>query len=445
MSLPNVALIGRTNVGKSTLFNKLTESQEAIVSPVSGTTRDRKIATVNWRDFKFNLIDTGGANIDLNDPLNKEVLKQVDQAAAMSQVIIFVVDGRQGLQPADQKILTKLRKFNTPIILAVNKIDNPRLRNIQADFANLGLEKVQLISSANGSGTGDLLDIIGELLPKGFKEKIPEKFIKVALVGQTNVGKSTLINSLLGEERLIVSNQPHTTRDTQDIFINYQGRTLQLIDTAGLRKKKSKQDQIERLSVEQSLEAIDRADVTLFMIDVTDFNNTQNKRIAQIIKEKHTGLIVVANKWDLIKTKSSQTTYDFERFFHQVFPHLSWAPIIFISALEKQRLTKTLDLVLQIYQERFRMVSDNALSKFLHQLVSLQKPKRGSIGRGILPTKVTQPYIKTFKQDGVNPPKFVLKLNQKAKLSVQYINFIENQLRKKFGFQGTAIQIDYRS
>jgi len=438
--LPKIALIGRANVGKSTLFNTLGEQKKALVSNVAGTTRDRNYTVINWRGFAFELIDTGGIDIVHPRDIEKDIIKQTDFAQQEADLILFLVDLKDGLMPQDKEVAQMIKKSQKPVILVANKADSIKLRNAVAEFYKLNLGEPLPVSAVNGSGTGDLLDeVIKKIKTKKIttadtRQLIPD--IRIAIIGKPNTGKSTLVNSILGEERVITSPTPYTTRDAQDIVLIYKEQPYILIDTAGIRKKAKIKNKLEKISVNQALASLTLADVTLLLTDVSEPLSQQDKTLADEIGKSHSSIIIVANKWDLVSGKNSQTINKFVDYYRAFFPFLKFAPIIFISALEKQRVKKVLDLAKEIYMERYREITENALDKFFKKIIKLQPPTRG---RGAAPPRLYQ-----LKQLGVAPPKFEIIKDYKSYLHESYVRYIEKRLREKFNFLGAPIVISIR-
>lgn len=447
----SVILFGRTNVGKSTLFNTLIERNQAIVSPSAGTTRDSNYARVSWRDLNFELVDTAGIieeklikkyTKEEDFDVEKQVQDQAQNFLKNADLILFLVDAHDGILPEDKELARALQKINDkPIILVANKADNPRLRKDSVEFMQLGIGEPVAVSAASGSGTGDLLDIIFKHLKgkKGTTKKVEEidTDIKVTILGKPNVGKSSLINKLAGEQRQIVSHIAHTTREPNDIIINHAEKNIQLIDTAGMHRKGFKnvkrlkeQQKLERLSIGKSLQTLSRANVALLVIDITKDLSQQEGKIAEAIVKNKCSLIIVANKWDAIEDRD--TKYYTEKIrIH--FPYAKWAPIQFISAQTGEKLKHLKNMILEIDEQRKIELSDNVLSKFIKQVIKHHRPVKSK--------GTKQPYIHTFKQTQTNPPKFTLKIGARDTVHDSYIRFIENQLRQKFGFLAVPITI----
>lgn len=431
-NLPKVILIGRANVGKSTLFNRLTETtQRAIVSDIPGTTRDRKEATVEWRGKQFCLVDSGGLNINSEDPMEQQILKQALVGLKQSDFILMIVDTKHGLSPVDVELANWLKKSKKQVILIANKADSKTLRDMVHDFNQLGLGEPWPVSAANGTGTGDLMDFLIEKTGARPQKELPT--IRVAIIGKPNVGKSSLINSLLNEDRTIVHDQPHTTRDSQDILLTYEGRSITLVDTAGIRRRSNRADVFEKISVAQSTENIRQADVVVLMTEVNKRLTFQDKHIADEVINSGASVIMVGNKWDLLEEKTAQTRWEITDYYQRFFPWLTWAPLLFMSARERNKTTQLLKLITEVYEERHRFIEDAALEKFLKDILKKHKPSRGK--------GTNHPYIYQLKQLETNPPRFILKINFKGDLHASYPRFIENQLRFKFGFIGTPMKM----
>lgn len=445
---PIVILFGRTNVGKSTIFNTLIEKQQALVSDVAGTTRDSNYSSMGWRDLNFKLVDTAGIieeklikkYIKLEDfDVEKQVQYQAKTYLEKADLILFVVDSRDGLMPDDKQLARLLQKINDKkIILVANKSDNPRLRKDSVEFNQLGLGEPLPISASSGSGTGDLLDEIYENLKNWAGNPSSETVredINVTILGKPNVGKSSLINMLCGEEKQIVSHVAHTTREPNDIDISWREYNIKLMDTAGMHRKGFKnvkrikeQQKVERLSIHKSLQTLRRADIALLMIDITEDITQQEAKIAEAIVKNKCAFIIVANKWDAIENKD--TKY-YTELIYSHFPYATWAPIQFISALTGEKINHLKDLIIEMDQNRHIDLSDNALNKFFKQILKHHRPVKSK--------GTKHPYVHKLTQTQTAPPKFNIKIGAKDSLHESYVRFVENQLRKKFGFIGSPL------
>lgn len=442
--LPLVVIFGRTNVGKSTLFNCLSDRKRALVSTIEGTTRDSNLSAVSWRKKNFLLVDTGGiirpesmnfANLKKppkgEETIEIKVQKQAFAYLLKAQVIIFVTDGKSGLLPSDRQLAKNLKKILTgqKVILAVNKIDQGLRPDKTAEFYQLGFPELCSVSAITGAGTGDLLDAVVKKI-KSRKEKEEKEAIKACLIGQPNVGKSSLLNSLLGYERVIVSPVPHTTREPQDTTIIYNKEIIRLIDTAGLSRQGQKTKGLEKFGIIKSLAALDKADLAVLIIDISANITHQDAKLVEEIFKRRKSLLIVANKWDKIKERE---TKKFTEYIYSCLPFAKFAPIQFTSALTGEKVKKILDLILEIAQARKLIVSDSQLSKFLARLVKIHKPAKG---KGF-----KHPRIYEIKQTRSNPPQFSLRIGPKDSLHESYLHFAANQLRKQFGFTGTPLSI----
>lgn len=441
---PTIAIVGRSNVGKSTLFNKLIERPKAIVFPIAGTTRDRNYGRAVWRGHEFIFVDTGG--IEDSKAIDKEIRKQVDIAIKKSDLIIFLVDLRAGLLPQDIKISKILKKIKKPVILAGNKADTNTLRSLAEDkeWLRLNFGSPMAVSAATGIGTGDLFDSIFKQFEKNNalvenKKEIPQNLIKVAIVGKPNAGKSSLLNSFLGEERVLVSDIPFTTREPQDILLKYNENLLLLIDTVGMRKSARVNYGLEKIGVKRSINAIRKADIVIFVTEVNKPLAAQDKHLSQIIMESNTGLIIVANKWDLIPEKNTQTINVYIDYYQRFLPYLSWAPILAASAKTGEKVKKILDLIIEVNNERNKNLDQDDLKEFLrkalfeHRSIIHHKKKIDS-----------RPKIVGLTQEGTRPPKFNLLTTSKIKLPEGLVKFIEKRLRDEFGFIGNPIKMEVR-
>lgn len=462
--MTSVVIIGRANVGKSTLFNKLSEKRAAMVSDIAGTTRDLKYAEINWSGKVFELIDTGGFlagqkvplknltkkeqkkfKLQAVDDIDKQVEAQAKLALKKSQVVLLVVEAKEGLNPQDRQIADYLRREkDKEVLVAVNKCDSPKIRESTAEFYKLGLGEPILVSAVNGSGTGDLLDRIIEKI-KGEKEdktENREKAISVAILGKPNVGKSSLLNKLIGEDKVIVSDIAHTTREPNDSLIEYGGKEIILIDTAGIRRKaRVAKGSLEKIGVSMSIEVLKRSQLALLVLDISQLISHQDLQLGKLIASKGVGVVIVANKYDL--AKGDKTNEEYIRYIYRHFPHLSWAPILFISATTGWNVQKILKLVLEIDESAKIKIAESALNRFLKSLIRKQPPPRKRIGLGSK-TKIKRSFITEFRQVEVNPPLFECSIGSKEKLPENYRQYILNGLRDKFGFKGVPIKLVVR-
>ena len=431
-----VAIVGRPNVGKSTFVNRLIGSRESIVDDMPGVTRDRLYFDVDWANKQFTVIDTGGIIPGMEDEIMLSIYAQVEIAAEQADAILFLVDGKDGLNPSDQDIANLLRKnIKKPIFLVVNKIDTPEKVSLINEFYALGMGEPYPISAMHGTGdVGDLLDKVVEVLPE-FHEEEKNKEIKIAVVGKPNVGKSSLVNSLLGEERVIVSEISGTTRDTIDTHLRVDGVDYTLVDTAGIRKKARVDYGVEKFSVTRSLKAIRNADVVLLMIDALEGLTDQDKKISQIIVEDGKAFILVVNKWDAVEDKQTNSVNDFTKKIRTEAPFLNYVPMLFISAKTKQRLGKIFPAVQEAYENTNKRISTSLLNKVIMEALSLNPPptQKGKRLRIYYSTQAT-----------VAPPTFILFVNNKDILTQSYERYIENKLRESFDFFGTPIRIIIR-
>ena len=433
-ALPAVAVIGRPNVGKSTFFNRVLGARIAIVEDVPGVTRDRNFARAEWAGRHFYLIDTGGLEPESTEPMALAIHKQVEAAIEESDVLVFMVDGKAGLHPLDYQIAEMLRRSNRPIVLVVNKLDRLPEELGHHDFWALGLGEPHPVSSVSGKGSGDVLDAIVANLPEQAETPDEEDTLSVAVIGKPNVGKSSFVNRLLGEERMVVSDIAGTTRDSIDTPLRYHGRTLIFIDTAGLRRQSRIDESLEYYSALRTERAIERADVCLLLIDATEPVHNQDLRIAEKALEAGCGLIVVVNKWDLVE-KDEKTAIAYERHLRESARSLRWVPIIFTSALTGQRVHKVLDLILEVAAERTRRIPTPELNDLLEQLEYRQPPPhfRGQ------PVKLLY-----ATQANVVPPTIVIFTNHPKGIPDHYLRYLENGFREQWGFTGVPIRIKIR-
>lgn len=432
MNIPRVVIVGRSNVGKSTLFNAIVGQRRALVTAGAGTTRDALEAQVSWRGKIFTLVDTGGLDPAKHDTYREAIIAQAKKAQARAAVILFMVDVTVGPLEQDQRIVKDLRKLKAPALLAINKCDNSQRRKRAEMFRRFNLTSFP-VSASNGSGVGDLLDAIVAAIPKADADSRRADIV-LALIGKPNVGKSSLLNSIVGFERMIVSETPHTTRDSQDSTVTYRDATYTVIDTAGIRRKTHEGDEVERLSINKSIAAISRADVVALVIDISEPMTSQDHRLAREIEDANKGLFIVANKWDKIPDKDSRTVNQYtERLAHQLPNLSSWVPIIFTSATDDKRTKEMLALARDIKQNLNRTISDNALSKFLKSAIAKRKP---TIGKG-----TRRPRLLSLTQRAVNPPSFVMEIPIKTDLAQSYQRYVANSLREKFDFEGVPIKL----
>jgi len=433
-----IAILGRANVGKSTLFNRVTEKHLAIISDIPGTTRDRNYATADWQGYTLTFIDTGGLDFVHQSDLKEAIARQTKIAAEEADMLLIVADAKTGMLPQDKEIAKTAKASGKPIVLTINKADNKKMRLSISDYYRLGLGEPWPISAANGSGVGDLLDeiirIAGTRAPVQLDTPI-DKPIKIAIIGQPNVGKSSLINALLGEERMIASPAPYTTRDPQIIDFYYKDDHFQLVDTAGMRRNRKVGDKLEKFSVDEALRQLRQSSVALLVTDVSQPLNGQDSRLGGLLNECLASTIIIANKWDLIKEKDEATINKFSVYYHRFFPHLSFAPIVFTSAVSKQRVRTILDVAKEVYNERFREITDNAMDKFLKQLIKKQPPAM---------TNNRHSKIHQIKQTSTDPLRFDVVKDLKTRLTTSYLKFIEKELRNKFGFAGCPIFFNIR-
>ncbi|RHW41237.1 ribosome biogenesis GTPase Der [Neobacillus notoginsengisoli] len=430
MAKPTVAIVGRPNVGKSTIFNRIVGERISIVEDIPGVTRDRIYSSAEWLTHDFNIIDTGG--IDLGDePFLEQIRQQAEIAIDEADVIIFLVNGREGVTAADEEVAKILYKTKKPVVLAVNKIDNPDMRADIFDFYALGFGDPFPISGAHGLGLGDLLDEAAKHFPKTDTEDYPEDIIKFSLIGRPNVGKSSLVNALLGEDRVIVSNIAGTTRDAIDSLYEYEGQEYVIIDTAGMRKKGKVYESTEKYSVLRALRAIERSDVVLVVLDGEEGIIEQDKKIAGYAHQAGRGVIIVVNKWDAVE-KDEKTMKEFEQKIREHFQFLDYAPIVFLSAKTKKRVHTLLPAIQMASENHAMRVQTNILNDILMDAIAMN-PTPTDKGRRLKIYYATQVAVK--------PPTFVVFVNDPELMHFSYERFLENRIRDSFGFEGTPIRI----
>ncbi len=435
MSKPIVAIVGRPNVGKSTLFNQIGKKRVSIVDDMPGVTRDRIYMDAVWLEHEFTLIDTGGIEINSGDKILNDIRAQADIAMDEADAIIFVVDGRTGVTSSDEDIAKILRTSPKPVVVAVNKIDNIQQEVDVYEFYNLGLGAPIGISASNALNLGDLLDEVVEKFPKTEVEVRDEDEIRIAVIGRPNVGKSSLVNALLGEERVIVSDIPGTTRDAIDTHFFKDGTKFTLIDTAGMRKKSKIDAPVERYSVMRSLRAIDRADVVLMLIEAPAGIMEQDKKIAGYAHDSGKGCVIVVNKWDIFPNKHDRSTNRFTDELRDRIGFLQYAPVLYASALTGQRVDRVTDLVKFVAEQQSMRIQTSVLNELIRDAIAVNPP----------PTKKgKQLKILFMTQADICPPRFVIFVNNPELMHFSYLRFIENKLRESYGFEGTPIKFVIR-
>lgn len=430
MALPTVAIVGRPNVGKSALFNRIAGERISIVEDVEGVTRDRIYTKAEWLNRQFSIIDTGGID-DVDAPFMEQIKHQADIAMTEADVIVFVVSAKEGITDADEYVAKILYRTHKPVILAVNKVDNPEMRSAIYDFYALGLGDPYPVSSAHGIGTGDVLDAIVDNLPTEAQEENSD-IIKFSLIGRPNVGKSSLINAILGEDRVIASPVAGTTRDAIDTtFTDEEGQEFTMIDTAGMRKSGKVYENTEKYSVMRAMRAIDRSDIVLMVLNAEEGIREYDKRIAGFAHEAGKGIVVVVNKWDTIK-KDNHTMAQWETDIREQFQYIPYAPIVFVSALTKQRLHKLPDMIKQISQSQNTRIPSAVLNEVIMDAVAVN-PTPTDKGKRLKIFYATQVSVK--------PPTFVIFVNEEELMHFSYLRFLENQIRQAFVFEGTPIRL----
>lgn len=430
-----LAIVGRPNVGKSTLFNRLTKTRQAIVEETSGVTRDRHYGYSHWNGKEFTVIDTGGYVRGSDDIFEEEIRKQVQLAIDEADVILFMVNVREGVTPLDEDVAEMLRQTKKTVLMVANKVDSSKHQHDSTEFYSLGLGEIYNISAMNGSGTGELLDELVTHFSEDEVETENDDIPKFTVVGRPNVGKSSLVNALLGDERNIVTNVAGTTRDT--IYTEYQrfGFNFKLVDTAGIRKKRKVNENVEFYSVLRSLRAIENSDVCILMIDAQEGLESQDLSILRVIQKNNKGVVVVINKWDLIE-KDSNTHLRFTEEIKRKMAPFTDVPIVFTSVTEKQRIHKTLEMVHQVFENRTRKISTSKLNDLLLPLIQATPPPQASRDRYIRIKYITQ--LKTHY------PSFAFFCNLPKEVKDPYARFLENQLRKQFNFTGVPIKLYFR-
>lgn len=451
--IPLIVLIGRTNVGKSTIFNRLVEKNQAIVSPIENTTRDFNVNITSWRGFDFRLVDTAGIMdvLSLKKKTKKDLsaLEQVEQKTQQqaydfikkADLLFFVVDSKAGLLAEDKKIANflKRRAYQDKTILLVNKVDDYKQSFAASEFNKLSFDKIINISATTGSGLGDLLDLsinFFEQSKKKFKKELKSKNlekINLCIIGKPNVGKSSLLNALIGYEKAIVSEMPHTTREPQNTELIYKDKIINIIDTAGISRKGKKSKGLEKHGIVKSMQALNKADIVLLVIDINEPISKQDAKLVEEITDLGKSFIIIANKWDLLEERN---TKKWTQEINASFPFIAWAPIIFVSALKKQKTDKIFDLVLRINEARQMEINETALSRFLEKMVKVHRPSKGK--------GVKHPRVYSLRQTWSKPPRFEIKIGAGEDLHNSYLRFLENRIRENFDFFGTPVKVSVK-
>jgi len=433
VSKPIVAIIGRQNVGKSTLLNRIAGKRLAIVEDLPGTTRDRIFANASWQETEFTIVDTGGLEPKPQSTISQAVKEQAEVAITEADVIIFLVDVKDGVMPTDLEIADMLRQTGKPTILVANKADNAKLETQAVEFYELGLGEPVAISAYHSRGTAELLDRVVSLLPTPSLTEVEPEVMKVAIVGRPNVGKSTLLNTLLGGQRAIVNEAPGTTRDAIDTLLDFYGQSVLVIDTAGIRRRGRLGVGIGRYSVIRALRAIERADIALLVLDAAELVTAQDVHIAGYIQQASKGIVLIVNKWDLVASKS---TTEYNRYIRSQFKFVAYAPVLYISAKSGQGVDKIMPQVSQIYRERLKRLSTAEVNNVVQQAVAAHNlPRIGG----------KQLKILYATQAEVNPPTFVFFVNDAKLIHFSYQRYLENKLRQSFGFLGTPFRLVFKT
>jgi len=435
MSKPIVAIVGRPNVGKSTLFNALAGEMISIVKDTPGVTRDRIYAEVTWLNRDFTIIDTGGIEPDSRDIILSQMREQAQIAIDTADVIIFLTDVRQGLVDSDSKVADMLRRSGKPVVLVVNKVDSfEKFMTDVYEFYNLGIGEPMPISASSRLGIGDMLDEVTKHFPESAGEEEEDTRPRIAIVGKPNVGKSSIVNKLLGKNRVIVSDIAGTTRDAIDTAITYHGKEYVFIDTAGLRRKNKIKEELERYSIIRTVTAVERADVVLMVIDATEGVTEQDAKIAGIAHERGKGIIILVNKWDAIE-KNDKTMYEFEKDIRQTLSYMPYAEIMYVSAVTGQRLSKLYEMIDVVMENQTLRVATGVLNEIMTEAVAMQQPPSDK-GKRLKLYYITQVSVK--------PPTFVIFVNDKELMHFSYTRYLENKIREAFGFKGTSLRFFIR-
>ena len=433
MSKPIVAIVGRQNVGKSTLLNRVARKPLAIVENLPGTTRDRIFANVSWQEVEFTMVDTGGLELEPDSTIGHGVKEQVEVAITEADVIVFLVDVRDGVIPSDLEVTDLLRQASKPILLVANKADNARLETEAVEFYKLGLGEAMAVSAYHNRGIAELLDKVISLLPAPSAVETEPEVVKVAIVGRPNVGKSMLLNALVGGKRAIVDDAPGTTRDAIDTLFDFDGQSVLLIDTAGVRRRGRIGVGVERYSVIRALRAIDRADIALLVLDAAEMVTAQDMHIAGYIQQAVKGIVLVVNKWDLIEDKNLT---EWNRYIKNQLKFMAYAPVLYLSAKFGQGVDRIIPQVRQVYQERLKRWSTAEVNNVVQQAVAARNlPRKGS----------KQLKVLYATQAEVNPPTFIFFVNDAKLIHFSYRRYLENKLRQSFGFAGTPLRLVFRT
>ena len=436
MGRPVVAIVGRPNVGKSTLFNTLAGDKISIVQDTPGVTRDRIYADVNWLNYNFTIVDTGGIEPESNDIILKSMREQAEIAISTADVIMFITDVRQGLVDADGKVADMLRRSGKPVVLVVNKVDSfEKFMPDVYEFYNLGIGDPMPISAASQLGLGDMLDEVVKYFDASATEEIEDERPRVAIIGKPNAGKSSIINKLLGEDRVIVSDIAGTTRDAIDTTITRNGTEYVFIDTAGLRKKNKIKEEIERYSIIRTVSAVERCNVAVLVIDATEGITDQDTKIAGIAHERGKGMIIVVNKWDALEEKNDKSVYKFTNKIREEFAYMPYAEILFVSAKTGQRLPKLFETIDAVIENHSLRIATGVLNEIMAEAVALNQPPSDK-GKRLRLYYITQVSVK--------PPTFVIFVNDKELMHFSYTRYIENKIREAFVFRGTRLKFIIR-
>ncbi len=433
MGKPIVAIIGRQNVGKSTLLNRLAGKRISIVEDLPGTTRDRVFTDVSWNDNNFTLVDTGGLELGMETEIDRGVKEQISQAMSEADAIIFMVDVKDGIMPADLEIADLVRRLKKPTLLVANKADNNKLEAQAVEFYRLGLGDPFVISAYHGRSTAELIEKVIALLPESAPSLSEPEIMKVSIVGKPNVGKSMLLNAILGKERVIVSDIPGTTRDAIDTQLDFMGKQVLLIDTAGIRKRGQIETGIEQYSVIRSMRAIDRCDVALLVLDATEMFSAQDTHIAGYIQQAAKGIVIIVNKWDLVTNENQNVWAENTR---KQFKFMSYAPVMFLSAKFGQGVGEIMPQAYQVYQERIKQIPAAELRGAIRDAIASHNlPRKGKMMLA----------VKGVTQTEVNPPTFTFQVNNSKLVHFSYKRFLENKLRESFGFTGTPLRLVFKT